>query len=83
MKIKRFTLGILEDPISKQLKGELPKGEAILFDSLSDSINHLLVKGLLTDAEVLRARKRLMARIQKAQVFFVHGVNGQAKRRVK
>jgi len=57
----QVVFGALADPLYKQLR--LPRRRLRYLQDCADSIVTLAIGGLLADAEVHRARKRLMARI--------------------
>ncbi len=65
---KRVTVefGALSDmtnPISKQLKGALPRADLLQFDKDAWAITRLKARGMMTDREAMLARKRLLARV--------------------
>lgn len=63
---RTLTLGCICDPISKQLAGIISQEDANQLDRDNNAINHCYVLGYMPDAVVAKARKKLMAKCQKA-----------------
>lgn len=61
-----FTLGGLEDKLTKQLKDLLPVEELKRFDMDSEAISRLYVRCLCTEAERVNMLKKLVKKIKKA-----------------
>lgn len=55
-----LTLGLMEKPIGKQLKGMISDGDADHLERDNAAINRLTVRGYLSDAATERARKKLV-----------------------
>lgn len=53
-------MGALCDPISKQLAGYAPVDKLKPLDELADALTLCYIRGIISDAEVDRSRKRLM-----------------------
>lgn len=58
-------LGLLCDPLTKQLAGLVPKECMEDLDRMNKGLNYIILRNLISAAEGDRARKRLMKIIQR------------------
>ena len=61
---RTFDIGLMCEPLVKQLEGLAPVTELIKMDEYSSAISRLNVSGILTDSETHSARSRLAKNIQ-------------------
>lgn len=71
-------LGLLCDPISKQLKGLILDDDANHLDLDNRAINRCIVRGYLGTAASIAARKKLLKKCQAAARRFVEAYNRKA-----
>lgn len=62
-----LSFGAMSEKLSTQLKNtKVKKGELKEFDRLADAVTLLKIQTVITEAEAHKARKRIVARIQKS-----------------
>lgn len=60
---RNITLGAMAEPLSEQLAGIIHPNFVEQFDKDASAISRLYIRGMITDAESNKARKRLMKKI--------------------
>lgn len=61
---RTFDIGLMCEPLVKQLAGLAPATELIKMDKYSSAISRLNISGILTDYETAAARVRLVKKVQ-------------------
>ncbi|MEI6165979.1 MAG: hypothetical protein WCS52_02185 [bacterium] len=63
---RTFDIGLMCEPLVKQLAGLAPATDLMSFDEYSQAISRLCIFGLLTDSQTESARRRLVKKVQKS-----------------